>query len=518
MKKLFYFLFILILFPNLSNAQWEQVPTSPPGYFQNILVVNNTIYASHYSSGIYKSTDGMESWQQINNGLNTTQSKSISEILSYNGNLYASTRNGIYKSTNEGNEWVKKSNGITIGPGSLYEDCESIFEYNGTLFTGTWNGIYRSTDNAENWILTNISGEGIKAKNFILHDGILFAARESINDPNGYKSFDNGITWLPLTGLTLNTITFLSEPGKLWAGTIVGIWFSTDDGLNWTIRNNGLTSDPYSSSIIRINGDLITSLKFGGSGVYRSSNDGMNWEDFGDGLPFLNSIDKLIVNNNKIIAATSSGLWQRDISQIPVELTSFTAVVSGKNVNLSWSTATETNNNGFDIERLQDSNIEKLKDLSTGQTSWEKIGFVSGHGTTTETQTYSFTDNNLNPGKYSYRLKQIDYDGTFKYSKIAVAEIFSADGFDLSQNYPNPFNPVTKIKFTIPAAGTQRTVSVQLEVYDILGRKIATLINEEKEPGEYSVQFDGKNLTSGIYIYSLQAGNFIETKKMLLLK
>ncbi len=132
-----------------SFCQWSFVPSSPLGTINDIAQINDTIYLSHSNNGVYRSTDGMNSWQQVNNGLNTSQSRSVHQILVYNWNLYASTVNGIYKSTNGGDNWVKKSNGITIGPGAIYEFTESIFENNETLFTGTWNGLYRSTDDAE---------------------------------------------------------------------------------------------------------------------------------------------------------------------------------------------------------------------------------------------------------------------------------------------------------------------------------------------------------------------------------
>ena len=310
------FFCVINILVGASYAQWIQMPSSPVGYIKNIINSEDALYLSHFNNGVFKSVDGGNSWQQINNGLNNSQSRSVSEILCMGDTLYAATVDGIYKSTNGGDSWEKKSNGITIGQGAIYEFCESLFEYNGSLFTGAWNGIYSSTDGAENWTVTNITGQGINAKNFVNHNGILFAARENINFPNGYTSVDNGITWNPLTSISGPVITFLSEPPKLWAGTIFGVWLSTDSGENWEMRNNGLNPDPYSSCIIRINGNLVTSLKFGGSGLFRSSDDGNNWESWDDGLPFLNSIEKLIRYDDKIIAATSNGLWQRDTTEV----------------------------------------------------------------------------------------------------------------------------------------------------------------------------------------------------------
>jgi hypothetical protein len=510
--KVIAFSFILSL---SSLAQWTVVPSFSSGAVYDITQLNDTIYISSPGNGIYKSTDGMITWQQISNGLNTSEAKVVHQVLVHNGSLYAATVDGIYKSSNSGGEWIKKSNGITIGPGAVYEVTVSIFEHDGILFTGAWNGIYRSTDNAENWILSNISGAGIHAKNFSYHNGILFAARENINNPSGYKSLNNGISWEPLpTSPLFSVITFFSEPTKLWAGTIHGIYLSTDNGLNWVNRSIGLSPDPYNSFIIRVSGILVTSLKFGGSGMFKSSNEGLIWEDFAQGLPFLSVIDKLIVYNDKIIAATSNGLWHRDVSQvIPVELTSFTASFQNSLVHLNWSTATEINNKGFEIQR-------KVSSSQSSVSIWEKIGFVEGNGTSTKMQTYSFIDNNNIWGKISYRLKQIDFDGTFRYSDIIEIE-FAPMKFSLEQNYPNPFNPSTKIRYST-AGNVETRHGVSLRVYDVLGNEIATLVDEYKPAGNYEVEFSPetsiKHLVSGVLFYQMRAGEFIQTKKMIFVK
>ncbi len=188
-------------------------------------------------------------------------------------------------------------------------------------------------------------------------------------------------------------------------------------------------------------------------------------------------------------------------SIIPVELTSFNASVNGTNVLLKWTTATEINNSGFDIERR----------ASTGD--WKKIGFVPGAGTTSEKQSYTFSDKNLNKGKYQYRLRQVDFDGTFEYSKVVEVEILSPAKFELAQNYPNPFNPTTAISFTIPQSG-----NVKLAVYNLLGQEVAVLVNEFREAGTYDVEFNASKLNSGVYLYKLEANGLTLTKKMTLLK
>ena len=303
-----------------ARTQWTAIPSSPPNYIHDLVQANGVLYLAHLNDGVFVSTDSTRTWQAASDGLNTTQARSVYQILASGDTLFAATVDGIYRSTNRGSNWYKKSSGITIGPGATYEFCESIARYDGSLLTGAWNGIYRSTDSGEQWTLTNISGEGVNAKNFTVHNGIVYGARENINDPGAYTSTNGGISWQGVAAPFFNAITFRSEPGKLWVGTIVGVWLSTDDGSTWVVRNNGLTSDPYSSSMLRINGTLVTALKFGGSGVFQSTDDGLHWTGFGEGLPFLSSIEKLVVFKNGIIAATSSGLWQRAISEVVTDV------------------------------------------------------------------------------------------------------------------------------------------------------------------------------------------------------
>jgi hypothetical protein len=198
------------------------------------------------------------------------------------------------------------------------------------------------------------------------------------------------------------------------------------------------------------------------------------------------------------------------VEPVPVELISFSFDVINYKVKLNWTTATETNNSGFKILRSTQNDNE-----------WNSIGFVPGHGTTTEPQFYSFTDETLQLGKYQYKLKQIDYDGSFEYSRIVEVIVESPQEFSLEQNYPNPFNPATKIKYSIPSVTlrqAQSDILVTIKVYDVLGNEVSTLVNEEKPAGEYEVEFNATELPSGIYFYQLKAGSFVQTMKMVLLR
>ncbi len=191
---------------------------------------------------------------------------------------------------------------------------------------------------------------------------------------------------------------------------------------------------------------------------------------------------------------------------LPVELTSFSAAVIGKDVKLSWNTATEINNYGFEIERSVISN--GVRNLN-----WEKIGFVNGNGNSNSPKNYSFVDDKVNAGKYSYRLKQIDNDGQYEYSKTIEVDVNGVKEYKLTQNYPNPFNPATTIQYILPQAGM-----VKLTLYNILGQEIRTLVNEMKEAGTHTINIDASDLNSGMYIYKIESGSFVQTRKMTLVK
>ena len=196
----------------------------------------------------------------------------------------------------------------------------------------------------------------------------------------------------------------------------------------------------------------------------------------------------------------------RTDAPLPVELTSFTAVVNKNSVELKWHTATEVNNYGFEVERI--------RNYELGIRNWEKIGFVNGNGNSNSSKDYSFVDKTNSKGKYAYRLKQIDNDGKYKYSKEVEVDLGTPKEFLLAQNYPNPFNPSTVIKFVVSENG-----KAVLKVYNTLGSEVTTLFNGNALANQvYEVNFNAANLPSGVYFYKLQLGNKLSIKKMLLLK
>ncbi len=247
--------------------------------------------------------------------------------------------------------------------------------------------------------------------------------------------------------------------------------------------------------------------------LFKSSDAGSTWT--------ILSVNLNTTSNTISFSGTSSmSRWTAadNNSPLPVELSSLTAKALSNSVIINWKTSTEVNNYGFEVER----SLKTESDMVGGSQNpeWDKIGFVPGAGNSNSPKEYSFTDD-LNDAslqsqnhKILYRLKQIDNDGTFSYSKEAEIENLRLADFELSQNYPNPFNPTTTIKFGLPA-----DTRVTLEVFNITGEKVSTLVsNEMKSAGYYEVQFNGSELSSGVYFYKLLTENGLHINKMMLMK
>jgi hypothetical protein len=222
---------------------------------------------------------------------------------------------------------------------------------------------------------------------------------------------------------------------------------------------------------------------------------------------FNNSSNQLFnvqINGEPLSIVFDPGNWilKTHSTIVPVELTSFSAVLNNDVVDLSWTTATEVNNLGFEIQR-------KLDDYE-----WMTIGFKEGNGTTTEPKNYSFQNNisDLKKSKIFYRLKQVDFNGEYNYSDEVEISNFP-DVYSLDQNYPNPFNPSTTIKFNLAKAGF-----ATLKLYDVLGKEVASMLSNELEAGPHEVTFDASNLPSGTYFYTLTSDSYTETRKMMFLK
>lgn len=220
--------------------------------------------------------------------------------------------------------------------------------------------------------------------------------------------------------------------------------------------------------------------------------------------PLLAATTDINLGRSVLGSSLSNTTMSSGASPLPVELTSFTALVNGNSVQLNWITATEVNNYGFEIERMSSQTDGK----------WNTLGFVNGSGNSNAERRYQFTDNTPLPGKNIYRLKQIDTDGKYTYSQeVEVDFSLTPAKYTLGQNYPNPFNPETRINFAIPI-----TSHVTIKIYDITGKEVATLLNETRQAGQHSINFNASSFSSGVYMYRLFAGEFSEARKFILIR
>lgn len=258
--------------------------------------------------------------------------------------------------------------------------------------------------------------------------------------------------------------------------SLLPVWLYSQTFLGVSYKNG----DPSNSTSI----ELIQRITFSGSTVTFL-------------LTNATSINKQMTDINKLFFGTEDGG-----NPLPVELVSFSAQRKGTHILLNWSTATEVNNYGFEIEKRSEKSEE-----------WIKAGFVPGNGNSNSTKDYSFTDPVTVKGKLFYRLKQIDTDGAFSYSDPVSISSGAPENFTLRQNYPNPFNPSTTISYSIPEDSYTKLI-----VYDALGREVRNLVNSEQMAGDYEINFDGDGLPSGLYICRLYSKDYSSTIQMLLIK
>jgi hypothetical protein len=460
------------------------------------------IYAGTTGSnrGIFKSTDGGDTWTNV---FATGASNYLYISCDSLNNIYvANVSNGLIYSTDGGANFITIPSSTFDGSNVNAVTCGK----NGHLFVGATNGgVWRSTDYGATFThssLDTVSIVEIKVDKF--NSDIIYAGGSSTSLNGFYISTDDGQTFGTSTN-SVNIWEILQTTSNVLYIATTGSPYpfdkSTDGGYTWTTMSY-LSSAKRGATL-----DLIEDIYVSGNnGVFKSTDGGVTFLNHN----FTFSSNKILTYDYKIMVcasgATNGGVWiYIDSTLIPVELSSLTAISNNGNVELNWTTATELNNSGFEIERASSS--------TTPVQGWKKIGFVPGYGTSTENHFYQYIDEEVENGTYSYRLKQIDFDGSYSYSKTVEVEVNHPYVFSLSQNYPNPFNPSTTVKYEIAQQGF-----VSLKVFDILGNEVAVLVKEEKVPGNYSVEFNASSITSGIYFYKLQVGDFVQTKKMILVK
>ena len=435
--------------------------------------------------GIYKTTDGGATWQK--------------NLTAYTSSTYGPGYVHFFDS----------DNGVAVGEVDPNTSCLEIYT---TTNAGTdWNPVPLAN------IPPSITTEFMQPVEVAEVGNIIWVPTVSLNGPRFYKSTDKGYNWtvIEILGTNADYCAFPAFQDALNGLRVVWTYTpsyavlekTTDGGATWNeipgpyggcIPLN-VSHVPGTSSAYVITGCMNVNGYATGSAY--SLNGGDSWTTLDNGNYCYTIFESASVGWATDYATPNFYKYIGPPLPVPVELTSFTATANSKEVALRWSTVTELNNLGFEIQRR------------SAENEFATIGFVKGEGTTTSQKEYSYTDKDLVDGKYSYRLKQIDFSGTYDYSDIVEVDIRSVDEYALEQNYPNPFNPATTISFSIP-----NSEFVTLKIFDVLGKEVANLVNEEKPAGIFEVEFNASGLSSGIYFYILNAGNFVETKKMIILK
>ena len=361
--------------------------------------------------------------------------------------------------------WSKSTGASTWGSEDVYQNDPCVYSYSTNIIDVTFT------------------------------DGSTYSPPDAIPETD-----DNPIGQFKLAGLTTGatlTAVTMSFSGTATNITGVKLWNSSDN-----IFANGTqigSTQSYNTSV-SFSG-LSSSISTSGTYYFVSFDLG---ESNGSVTTTIANNAAISISDGNLTSTINNAQLSSDVVPVPVELTSFSSkILQSGGIKLKWRTETEVNNFGFEVERIQRAENNDL---------WKKIGFVEGNGNSNSPKEYFFIDKDIIGGKYSYRLRQIDNDGTYEYSdEIEVVIIPTI--FYIAQNYPNPFNPKTVLRYQIP-----KSSKVTIKIYDMLGIEVGTLVNELKDAGAYEVVFDASNYSSGIYIYRLQAGSFVETKKMVLLK
>ncbi len=378
----------------------------------------------------------------------------MSSLVISGSNVFAGIyNNGLFLSTNNGSNW-----NAAVDSGLTDLRITSLAVGDTGLFAAPYNaGVFLSTNNGKSWsqVLSNRYVYALAASG----RNVFASEYQGVSVSN-----DNGANWTFVTiDLPPNVIiySYALSDSIVFAGSYDGVFRSTDNVLSWTGVNNSLTDLNVKSLAISDTNLFAGTIN---AGVFLSTNIGASWTEINTGLAITDVPSLAVIAANIFAGSYGSGVYRKPLEVIvPVELTSFKAAANGMEVTLNWTTATELNNRLFEIQRKIASN-----DFVT-------ISRLKGHGTTTNPNQYSYVDKLINGGKYYYRLKQTDFDGTFEYSSEINVEVSVPYIFTLEQNYPNPFNPATTIKYSIPELS-----NVTLKVYDILGREVATLVNGSK--------------------------------------
>jgi len=529
MKKLLLLTIIFFVSASVILPQWTKLTSPTTSVIRYLKAVNEQVlWACGYAGVVIKSTDGGNTWNATTVTDATFDNLSMDAIDAntawVTGTVGSNVDAAIWKTTDGGATWVQQwRDPLTFSDGIKFFDANNGVAYFDpspanewivlTTSNGgtTWNKVAQQNlppaDGAN-------SEYGLATAMFTYGNNVWFTAYSNV-DSRVYYSTDRGLTWGKSPALIttassgslfiapLSATKLVALGGDGWPG------YSEDGGKTWNFPSTTSIGVACRSLALVPGTNSLLAVGTGGKSMI-SRDGGLTWTAIPTTVEAKNLRSVAVLSPTLAFVVGDAGnIYKWTGENLPVELTSFTAKSLAGKVYLEWSTATEINNKGFEIERKEDSG------------NWRVIGYKQGNGTKADVSKYTYADDisKLNVKSISYRLKQIDFDGTFTYSSEQSIDASTPSDFIVNQNYPNPFNPTTSIEYGLPFES-----NVNVLVYDALGQVVSELVNQVQAAGYHEVSWNAGNTSTGTYFYVIKAfplngGNeFTSIKKMMLVK
>jgi photosystem II stability/assembly factor-like uncharacterized protein len=495
--------FLLVLSSNVMSQSWAPQVTDAVTHLSAVDFLDDQRgFAAGAFGVVLKTTNSGADWTEVYSGTGLSYSDMC--FINPNTGWVVGESGVIVKTADGGATWTRQTSGTTA-----WLNCVYFYDANNGWAAGANGVMVKTVNGGTTWT-------GVSTGTTATIEGGCFTSASAgwmaTNSGAVIKTIDAGNSWSAQAIAVphhLNAVHFVTPLVGWVAGNGGKLLKTNDGGATWIEQTSGTTRNLNAIAFANVD----TCWVVGDNGVIHVTNNG--------GASWSSQISATTQNLRDVFFTNARHGWAVGLNStiveyaivhaLPIQLARFTAAAINNSVRLEWTTISEVNNFGFFVERQVQN-----------ATEWIEVpnSFIAGNGTTNQPQHYSFVDRNVGAGTWLYRLRQHDLDGTVNYTEpVSVDILTSVEGkdlpteFALKQNYPNPFNPSTTIEFSIAKAGL-----VSLRVFDVLGKEVATIVNEPLNQGSYTKTFSAEGLSSGMYLYKLTAGDFVTTKKFVLSK